>query len=129
MGIAVANGAMLICTMGAAPGTLTVLPANRVMAEGVPMANIQDSKPFVNIGTFGVCMSLANPITAAQTTAALGVLTPGMCTPMTSAPWTPGSATVQVGGMPALSNSCTCMCSYGGTISITNPGATKEMVA
>jgi Domain of unknown function (DUF4280) len=129
MGIAVANGAMLMCTMGAAPGTLTVLPANRVMAEGVPMANIQDSKPFVNIGTFGVCMSLANPITASQTSAALGVLTPGTCTPMTSAPWTPGSATVQVGGMPALSNSCTCMCSYGGTISITNPGVTKEMVA
>ena len=129
MGIAVANGAMLMCTMGAAPGTLTVLPANRVMAEGVPMANIQDSKPFVNIGTFGVCMSLANPITAAQTSAALGVLTPGICTPMTSAPWTPGSATVQVGGMPALSNSCTCMCSYGGTVSVTNPGVTKEMVA
>jgi hypothetical protein len=129
MAIAVTNGAMLMCTMGAAPGTLTVLPANRVMAEGVPMANIQDSKPFANIGTFGVCMSLANPITAAQTSAALGVLTPGMCTPMTSAPWTPGSATVQVGGMPALSNTCTCMCSYGGTISITNPGATKEMVA
>ncbi|MEO6124483.1 MAG: DUF4280 domain-containing protein [Ilumatobacteraceae bacterium] len=128
MGIAVVNGAMTACSFGAAPGTLTVLPAGRVMAENQPMASIQDSKPFVNIAPFGVCLSLANPITASQTSAALGVLTPGTCTPMTASPWTPGSPTVMVGGAPALNNSCTCACSYGGVITITNPGATKEQV-
>lgn len=128
MGIAVVNGAMTACSFGAAPGSLTVLPAGRVMAEGQPMASIQDSKPFVNIAPFGVCMSLANPITASQTSAALGVLTPGACTPVTAAPWAPGSPTVMVGGAPALNNSSTCACSYGGVITITNPGATKEMV-
>ena len=40
-----------------------------------------DNKPFVNVLPFGLCTSLANPITAAQTAAALGVLTPGPCTP------------------------------------------------
>jgi hypothetical protein len=129
MGLPVVSGASMMCSFGAAPSTLTVLPANRVTAENKPMANINDSKPFANIAPFGVCMSLANPITAAQTSAALGVLTPGTCTPMTSSPWTPGSPTVTVGGTPALNNSCTCMCSYGGVITITNPGATKETVA
>jgi hypothetical protein len=128
MGIAVATGAMMACSFGVAPGTLTVLPIGRVMAEGKPMANINDSKPMVNIGTFGMCMSLGNPTTASATSAALGVLTPTPCLPMTASPWTPGSPTVTVGGAPALNNSCTCMCSYGGVITISNPGTTKEMV-
>ncbi len=92
------------------------------------MACITDSAPMVNIPSFGVCLSLANPLTAAQTSAALGVLTPGACIPVT-APWTPGSASVMIGGVPALSNSSTCMCAYGGTVSITVPGATKETLA
>ncbi len=124
-----ANGASLMCSFGAAPGTLTVLPASRVMAESQPMANINDTKPFANIGSFSMCLSLANPITSSQTSAASGVLTPGACTPMTGPPWTPGSPTVMVAGAPALNNSCTCMCSYGGVISITSPGVTKEQVA
>ncbi len=128
MGIPVVAGAMMTCTFGAAPSTLTVLPANRVMAENKPMANILDSKPVVNIAPFGVCMSIANPITAAQTSAAFGVLTPGACVPVTAAPWTPGSPMVHVGGAPALNNASTCACAYGGVITISNPGATREQV-
>jgi hypothetical protein len=115
--------------MGMAPSTLVVLPVNRTLFESKPVATIQDHIPFVNIPPFGLCTSLANPITAAQTTAALGVLTPGACTPVIPAPWVPGSPTTLVGGAPALNNTCTCMCVYGGSISIVNPGATKEILA
>ena len=59
-----------------------------------------DNKPFVNILPFGMCMSLANPMVAAATAAALGALTPMPCIPVTPAPWVPGSPTVLVGGMP-----------------------------
>lgn len=128
MGIPVTATAAMMCSFGAAPSTLNVLPANKVMMENKPAATIMDNKPFVNILPFGVCMSLANPITAAQTAAALGVLTPGVCTPMTAAPWMPGSPTVLIGNMPALNNSSTCMCSYGGVISVTFPGATTEQI-
>ncbi len=129
MAIPVVSGAMLQCPMGLAPSTLNVIPKARVMTENMPMASIADNIPMVNIPPFGVCTSLANPITAAQTAAALGVLTPGACLPVLPAPWMPGSPTVLVGGMPALTNTSKCQCAYGGSISIINPGATREQVA
>ncbi|BAN02616.1 DUF4280 domain-containing protein [Ilumatobacter coccineus] len=128
MGIPVTATAAMSCSFGAAPSTLNVIPTNKVMMENKPAATIMDNKPFVNILPFGVCMSLANPITAAQTAAALGVLTPGVCTPMTTAPWMPGSPTVMIGNVPALNNSSTCMCAYGGVISVSFPGATTEQI-
>lgn len=128
MGIPVVATASLACSFGLAPGTLNVLPDKKVLAENKPMATILDNKPFLNITPFGVCSSLANPITAAQTAAALGVLTPGTCTPVIPAPWTPGSPTVMVGGVPALNNSSMCTCAYGGVIQITMPGATTEAI-
>lgn len=122
-------GAMMQCSFGVAPCPLVVLPTGRVMASSMPAANIMDSKPMVNIASFGMCSSPANPAVAAATAAALGVLTPMPCIPATAAPWTPGSPTVMVGGMPALSSTCTCMCSYGGVITITNPGQVATSVA
>jgi Domain of unknown function (DUF4280) len=129
MGQLVVNGAMMACTFGAAPGTLSVLPANRVQSSNQPAANIMDSKPNVNIATFGMCMSPSNPQVAAATSAAMGVLTPQPCVPMTAAPWSPGSPTVMVGGQPALTNSSTCTCTWGGVITISMPGQMTTSVA
>lgn len=109
-----------------APSSIIVTPMNRVMAENKPMANIGDSKPFMNILPFGVCMSLANPLTASLTAAALGVLTPGPCVPATVGPWMPGSPTVTVANMPALNSTSKCMCAYGGQISVVVPTAMRE---
>ncbi len=122
MAIQVSSGAMLLCSFGAAPSTLNVLPVNRVTAGGLPAANIMDQKPFVNIPPFGVCMSLANPAVASATAAALGVLTPMPCTPVIPAPWVPGSPTVLIANMPALNNTSKCFCAYGGVIQVTVPG-------
>jgi len=124
----VTAGAVMMCTFGMAPSSLVVLPANRTNC-GAPAANIMDMIPMTNIPTFGMCMSIANPTVASATAAALGVLTPMPCIPMTSAPWTPGSATVMVGGMPALNNTSMCMCNWGGVISITFAGQATTMVA
>ena len=118
----VTMGAMMLCTFGTGPSTLVVAPVNKMLAGNVPAANIMDSKPFVNIPPFIMCLSLANPAVASATTAALGVLTPMPCTPMTAAPWAPGSPAVLIGNMPALNNTSKCMCSFGGLISITVPG-------
>lgn len=127
MGMLVCGGAMLQCSFGVAPSSLMVLPANRVMTS-MPIANIMDNKPMVNIMPFGMCNSMANPTVAAATAAALGVLTPMPCVPVTSAPWAPGSPTVQVANMPALNNSSKCMCNWGGVIQITMPGQMQIQV-
>jgi hypothetical protein len=117
MGMCVCNGASMMCTFGAAPSTLTVLPANKVLTCNQPAATIMDNKPMVNILPFGVCNSPSNP-----TNWKGPVFTPGPCVPNTVAPWAPGSPTVLIGNMPALNNSSKLMCIWAGVISITVPG-------
>ncbi|HEY0544269.1 MAG TPA: DUF4280 domain-containing protein [Pyrinomonadaceae bacterium] len=121
MGMQVCMGAMLQCSFGAAPSNLVVLPQNRV-TTAVPDANIMDNKPMVNILPFGMCSSPANPTVAAATAAALGVLTPMPCVPVTPAPWIAGSPTVLLANMPALNNTSKLMCAWGGVIQIVTPG-------
>ncbi len=134
MGLQVCLGAMLQCSFGAAPGSLIVTPENRVLASNFPAANIMDHIPLKNIMSFGMCTSQANPAvtaaTASATTAALGVYTPtpAPCIPATAAPWAPGAPTVMIANIPVLNNSSKLMCSYGGIISITNPGQSSVMV-
>ena len=123
----VVSGALTMCSFGMAPSTLNVLPANKVMAGGPPAANIMDHIPMVNIMPFGMCTSLANPTVAAATAAALGVLTPMPCVPVTPAPWVPGSPTVLLGNFPALNNTSTCMCAWAGVITITFAGQVTVM--
>ncbi len=120
----VSMGALLKCDQGAAPAMLIVTPANKVIAEGPPAANIMDHLPMVNIMPFGMCKCPGNPVVAAATAAAMGSLTPMPCIPSTSRPWKPGSPTVLIGAQPALNKSSTCLCDYGGKIKIDFP-ATK----
>jgi hypothetical protein len=115
MGNAVCGGAMLKCSFGAAPSSFMVLPANCVMTT-MPIANIMDNKPMVNILPFGMCSSPANPMVIA----AMG--SPVPCIPITPAPWVPGCPTVLLGNMPALNDSSKLICTCGGVIEVTNPG-------
>lgn len=126
MGAQVVMGAMLQCSFGVAPSTLTVLPTNRVMGD-TPAANIMDNVPMLNVMPFGMCSSPSNPTVAAATAAALGVLTPMPCVPVTVAPWVPGVPTVLIGSMPAVDNNCKLMCSWGGVIQVVSPGQFKVM--
>ena len=110
-------GSLLKCSMGIAPSSL-IVTAPTVMAQAPPAANIMDCVPMSNILTFGMCQSPANPMVIAATAAALGVLTPMPCIPVTT-PWTPGSPTILVRNFPALDASSKCMCAYAGEITIT----------
>ena len=117
----VVEGALLMCDMGVAPAVFSPTP-HMVSAGGMPAGNIADFAPMVNIPTFGMCMSPANPAVASATAAALGVLTPMPCIPVTTTPWTPGSTSVMIDDMPALTETCTCMCTWAGTITVSSPG-------
>jgi len=127
MGFLVTGGAMLQCSFGVAPSTLMVLPSNKVMVT-MFAATIMDNKPFVNVMPFGMCTTLSNPTVAAATAAALGVLTPMPCVPVTVAPWVVGQPTVLIGTFPALTDSSILMCTWGGVIKITTAGQFKVML-
>jgi hypothetical protein len=122
MALQVSMGATLQCTFGTIPSTLMVTPKGSLVTAGGPLAaTIMDNIPLTNILPFGMCITLSNPAVASATSAALGVLTPMPCVPVTPAPWAPGSPTVLINNFPALNNTSKCMCTWGGVISITSP--------
>ena len=127
MGMAVTTGATIMCSFGIAPSALNATPKPMVV-NGLPVATVTDNVPVANIPPFGMSTSLANPTVAAATAAALGVLTPMPCVPVTPAPWLPGAPTVLVGAVPALSFQSKCMCVWGGVITILQPGQTVLQV-
>ena len=127
MGFCVCGGATLSCSFGMAPSVLNVLPAARVMSA-TALASIMDQVPLVNIMPFGMCSSMANPTVAAATAAALGVLTPMPCIPVTTSPWMPGVTNVLIGNKPALDHTGRLMCSWGGVIQVVNPGQMNMIV-
>lgn len=125
----VCGGATLQCSFGVAPSVLNVLLQNRMLTAGMPAANIMDHIPLVNILPFGMCMSLANPMVAGATAAALGVLTPMPCIPATATPWIPGGPpTMLLGNMPSLDSNSTLMCNWAGVIKIVMPGQMQMLI-
>lgn len=118
MAMLVTFGAQLKCTFGAAPSSLAVTSQSQVMDSKKPVGTISDNIPMTNIMPFGTCSSLSNPTVASATSAAMGVLTPMPCVPVTPAPWIPGSTKVLIGKKPALTDACTLACNWGGQISV-----------
>lgn len=117
----VCTGASLMCSFGAAPSVFNATP-RPILTSSKPAGTIMDFAPMVNIMPFGVCTSLANPMVAAATAAALGVLTPMPCIPNTVAPWVPGAINVLITNQPALDNTCKLMCLWAGVITVAMPG-------
>jgi Domain of unknown function (DUF4280) len=129
MGVQVVANAQVMCSFGTSPQPLTAIPMGMpVQAGGQLAATIQDFKPMANIKPFGMCTTPSNPQVASATAAAQGVLTPMPCVPVTT-PWKPGSPTVMINNQPALTNSCTSQCSWGGAITISTPGQMNVMTA
>ena len=103
---------------------LTVNSQQTVRMGSMMAATIMDNM----CTTFGMCSSMANPAVASATAAALGVLTPMPCTPVTVAPWAPGGSTVMVCGRPLLNNTSKLMCAYGGVIQVSmTPAMTVQV--
>jgi Domain of unknown function (DUF4280) len=123
----VATGAQLKCSQGMAPGVLTVLPVNMTDAGMVPAATVRDNLPMVNIAPFGMCQTQANPMVAAATAAAMGVLTPMPCIPVVTAPWMPGASGTEVAGQKVLTSDSKCTCAWTGSIEISDPACDVDV--
>jgi len=116
VGVLVTEGAMLMCPFGKVPVPLAVTPRGPRVASHAAVATVADFVPMTNIMTFGVCNSPGNPACANPSGSA-------PCVPAVVSPWTPGSLTTKIGGVPALTSESACMCTFGGRIMITSPGA------
>ena len=77
-------------------------------------ATVMDNK----CTSFGMCSCPNNPAVIAATSAAMGVLTPSACTPVTLTPWAPGVPKILICGKPLLQDSSKLNCFYGGVITI-----------
>ena len=128
MATAICTGATMMCSFGVAPASLVVIPTTTLIS-GTPTANNTAFAPVANVPTFGACSSLGNPTVASATSAALGVLTPMPCVPATTAAWVPGPVKTINGGAPAVDQTCTLMCSYGGVITVLSPGQVTVTVS
>lgn len=128
MSFCLCTGATLSCSFGAAPVLFSALPVPRVIISGRPAGVMTDMAPMVNIPPFGTCSSLANPMVASATAAALGALTPMPCIPVPAGPWLNPIPKVIVGGQPAISDGSKLMCAWGGQISVQFAGQTCVQV-
>ena len=125
----VCNGALVTCSFSIIPfvpmlpmAPLTVLPDNRILLHGQPMASCMDYASMVNILPIAMCCSPDNE--AVQ--AAFG--SPVPCTPLVLSPWKSPKSNVMLAGENALLDNCTCDCELGGgIISIINPGQATTM--
>jgi hypothetical protein len=115
----VTMGAKLSCPLAIPCGaTLIVDPSRKELIGNKFMANIMDFVPLKNIPSMGQCTTMSNPAVAAATAAKLGVYTPAPCVPAIPAPWKPGHTTLLVENFPALLNTDTLQCMWGGVITI-----------
>ena len=112
----VVMGATVKCSFGQGPGTASlVLVPTMIDGTSKAIATTSDNT-MMNIATFGMCTTASNPAVSAAQGA------PSACIPVITAPWSPGSSTVTVGGKAALTSDSTCTCSYGGMITVDKAG-------
>ncbi len=122
--------------------SISVISSKFVKCGNKDVATIQDNKSMVNIKPFqNSCKSASNTAnisaskaaTTSATAAANGVYTPMTvltpCLPSITGPWSPGCATVSIGGNPVLNDTSKLMCTHGGVIEIesTNPPSTVKV--
>jgi len=126
----VVNGGKGMCpmAMGAQFNVITVPTGSEVnMQQKAQPLQAQFMCP-------GMCMSLANPITAAQTAASLGVLNPGKCLIMAKSPippaWQPTTTGKFMGnGQPFLLAPSNGVCMYGGPLMMLDAGQEEVTAA
>lgn len=115
------HGATLKCSQGDATSIYTVLPTKKNFLDGNPLAVVSDIKPMVNIKSFGMCKSMANPTVAAATAANHGRLQKMPCIPNTIGIWSEGINHFLSDEMTPCDKS-KCMCAYAGEISVVDVG-------
>lgn len=118
MSIAI-TGALCQCPFGTMCA-VNVLPITNVFISKKLCVRMPDAKALVNIPSFGMCTSPGNPSVVKIPP---GIVVPTVCVPnITNTNWETKKNNVKICGQSVCTDGDTCMCSYGGVISIIMPG-------
>lgn len=118
----VVETAKLQCGCGSQESALKVPVDHKTDINDKHQANIKDHKPNLNVQSFGLCGSMANPEVAAATAANWGNLKKMPCKPVTLTPWIDGKSDVLLDREPALLSTSILNCRWSGTIRIIDCG-------
>ncbi|MEK3786504.1 PAAR-like protein [Paenibacillus sp. FSL K6-1230] len=118
----VVAGAILSCSFGTQPTRLKRPLSHGVYIKGKAQMNVGDCEPGVNISGFGRCWCKANPAVKASKLVDIYGVPKAPCVPVITGAWIGGKKDVLIEGQPALLQSCSNACMYGGMIRIDDDG-------
>ncbi|MCB2340724.1 DUF4280 domain-containing protein [Clostridium estertheticum] len=152
----ITHTAVILCSYAARESYLVVPTSHGELIHGIPQLNVGDSKPNINVRSFGVCMSPQNPSVqaAAKKIVAdikdkpktftekvmdffskppkveigkeLVEMCAGVCKAQIFTDWIDGKKDVLIDGKPALLGRCKLQCGYGGKIKFYTSGQREE---
>lgn len=123
--IGVASGAQVKCDKGLAEMPLNVIPLGKEYGPGKSMTVMLNVIPYLNIPSFGACMSSSNPLAIAN----FGIL-PTTCMPIVM-PFFPVAMLTQAMSLPLATNESQCYCIFSmltSTLTIADPGQDEMKV-
>lgn len=148
----IVHTAAITCSCALHESYVVVPQGHGEFIHGIPQLNVGDSKPEINVRSFGICKSPKNPSVqenakkiadeiknrpksfmekvmdffskppAEDVGKDLLAQCVGVCTPMIATEWIDGKEDVLVDGKPALLGKCKLQCSYGGEIKLYTSG-------
>lgn len=148
----IVHTAIITCSCAVHESYVVVPISHGEFIHGIAQLNIGDSKPNINVRSFGICKSPANPSVQAagkkileevqnrpksftekvmdffskkpsnEVGEDLASQCAGVCTPQIFSEWIDGKDDVLVDGKSALLGRCTLQCAYGGEIKLYTSG-------
>ena len=122
----VTNGDLCICGNGSNPCPLIIVDTLRKMKSDGKSVAIATDTNVANISTFGMCNNINNPMVAAATAAAQGVLTSAPCIPVVIGTWDNTVNKILINGIAVVGENSTLNCTYGGCIKLENATGLKS---
>lgn len=119
----ICEGDVFTCTEGMLSCKMNVTSQHEVTIQGKKIATKNDAA-INNLSGFGKCRTMQNPLVAAATAAANGVLQPQKCIPVFINGWN-NTKNAEINGISILNVNSVIKCVYGGRITVREIGQKK----